>query len=142
MARAMKDSGVEWIGELPVDWKIRKNKYLLEKMYSGGTPTASNESFYSENGTPFVSISDMSNTEYVMDTKKKLSREGIADKNLLILPKGTVLYSMYATIGAVSELGIDATISQAMLALSLKSGYDKRFYNCASSISSFLPKTL
>ena len=58
----------------------------------------------------------------------KLSKEGIADKNLVILPKGTVLYSIYATIGAVSELGVDATISQAMLALSLKSGYNKRFY--------------
>ena len=128
MARAMKDSGVEWIGEIPEGWEISKNKYLLDKMYSGGTPTASNESFYSENGTPFVSISDMSNTECVLGTKKKLSKEGIADKNLVILPKGTVLYSIYATIGAVSELGVDATISQAMLALSLKSGYNKRFY--------------
>ncbi len=28
MSREMKDSGVEWIGEIPEDWKITKLKYL------------------------------------------------------------------------------------------------------------------
>lgn len=27
--REMKDSGIEWIGEIPADWKVIKNKYLL-----------------------------------------------------------------------------------------------------------------
>ena len=27
--REMKDSGVEWIGEIPVDWKLNKIKRLL-----------------------------------------------------------------------------------------------------------------
>ena len=128
MARAMKDSGIPWIGEIPVSWNVIKNKYLLEEMYSGGTPTASNEGFYAEEGIPFVSIGDMSTTEYVNDTKKKLTEEGIKDKNLAILPAGTILYSIYATIGAVSELQIPATISQAMLALRLKPSFNKRFY--------------
>lgn len=128
MAREMKDSGIEWIGPIPSTWSICKNKYLLEEMYSGGTPTASNEDFYAEEGTPFVSISDMSSTDYVADTKKKLTERGIRDKNLAILPVGTVLYSIYATIGAVSELSIPATISQAMLALRLKPSYDKQYY--------------
>ena len=26
MAREMKDSGVEWIGEIPKDWKVVRNK--------------------------------------------------------------------------------------------------------------------
>jgi len=128
MARAMKDSRIPWIGEIPVSWNVIKNKYLLEEMYSGGTPTASNEGFYAEEGIPFVSIGDMSTTEYVNDTKKKLTEEGIKDKNLAILPAGTILYSIYATIGAVSELQIPATISQAMLALRLKPSFNKRFY--------------
>lgn len=28
--REMKDSGIEWIGEIPKDWKIIKGKYVLE----------------------------------------------------------------------------------------------------------------
>lgn len=126
--RPMKESGVEWMGLIPGTWHISKNKYLLEKMYSGGTPSASNEEYYSEDGIPFVSISDMSSKQLVSETKKKLSEKGRADKNLTILPKGTILYSIYATIGAVSELSIEATISQAILALRLKPAYDKQFY--------------
>ena len=128
MARAMKDSGIPWIGEIPEEWEIIKNKYLLVGMYSGGTPTASNEAFYSDNGTPFVSIADMSTTDYVISTKKHVSADGIKDKNLVVLPKGTILYSIYATIGAVSELAINATINQAILALMLKPGINKRYY--------------
>ena len=28
--REMKDSGIEWIGEIPKDWEIIKGKYVLE----------------------------------------------------------------------------------------------------------------
>ena len=138
--REMKDSGIEWIGEIPADWGTRKNKYLLNSMYSGGTPSAGNSDFYAiDSGIPFVSISDMSSTDYVRTTKKALTEEGRADKNLEILPIGTILYSIYATVGAVSELAIEATISQAMLALDLKSTVDKQYYKyCLCSMKDYI----
>ena len=129
MSREMKDSGVEWIGMIPVDWRVIKNKYVLKDMYSGGTPTASDERFYSlTEGVPFIGIGDMSSTPFIMKSKKMVTDLGIQDKRLRILDEGSILYSIYATIGAVSELKIKATISQAMLALTLKSSFDKRFY--------------
>ena len=30
MAREMKDSGVQWIGEIPVDWQIMRIKYIAD----------------------------------------------------------------------------------------------------------------
>lgn len=140
MPREMKDSGIEWIGEIPANWGTRKNKYLLNSMYSGGTPSAGNHDFYAaDSGIPFVSISDMSLTDYVRTTKKTLTEAGRADKNLEILPIGTILYSIYATVGAVSELAIEATISQAMLALELKSTVDKQYYKyCLCSMKDYI----
>ena len=127
--RAMKDSGVEWIGEIPQDWGVIKNKYLIDFLYSGGTPKATEESFYCvSDGTPFVSISDMSNFKYVTTTKKQLTEAGVKDKQLMVLPSGTILYSLYATVGAVSELRIEATISQAILAIRLNHLVNKEFY--------------
>ena len=123
-----KDSGITWIGEIPSEWEVKKNKYLLTQMYSGGTPTASEEKFYTENGVPFVSISDMSTTEYIEVTKKSLTKYGINNKKLKILPQGTILYSIYATVGAISELMVSATISQAILALNLNNSINKQFY--------------
>lgn len=140
MAQEMKDSGIAWIGEIPISWRISKNKYLLSSMYSGSTPTASDPTFYSDtDGIPFVAISDMSTTEYVTVTKKHLSNEGIANKNLQIVPSGTILYSIYATVGAVSELKISATISQAMLALFLKKSINKQYYKyCLLSMKDYI----
>lgn len=103
--REMKESGVDWIGQIPVEWKSCRNKFLLLGTYSGGTPKSSEKEFYDFEGIPFVSIGDMSSVSFVIDTKSKLT------------PVGTIIYSMYATIGAVSELGIEATLNQAMIAL-------------------------
>ena len=89
---------------------------------------------YDEKGIPWVSIGDMSSTDMILDTNKKLTIFGIEDKKLEIIPKGTILYSIYASIGKVSELGIEATINQAILALDFIDCINKRYmkYQLAS----------
>ena len=37
MARQMKDSGVEWIGEIPEDWKVLRMKSCIEQRDSGAS---------------------------------------------------------------------------------------------------------
>ena len=37
--REMKDSGVEWIGEIPSDWKINRGKYIFECLQKPIRPT-------------------------------------------------------------------------------------------------------
>ena len=92
-------------------------KYALNGVYSGGTPTAGDESFYDEDGSPFVTIGDMSSQTPILSTKRHLSEEGCRSKNLKLVEKGTILLSMYATIGLPNILGIDTCISQAIIAL-------------------------
>ncbi|MEE3744409.1 restriction endonuclease subunit S [Campylobacter porcelli] len=125
-----KDSGIAWIGQIPKHWEVIRNKYILSGLYSGGTPTSGTAKFYTDEdyGIPFVSIGDMSKKEFIESTKTKITKFGILDKNLKILPKNTILYSIYATIGEVAELKCSATISQALLALFVKNSYNKQFY--------------
>lgn len=112
----MKNSGIEWIGDIPDDWEVKRLKDVAISMNSGGTPNSSDESFYSDNGTPWVIIADMK-TDFVFDTQKKLSEKGLKDKKLHVYPQGTILYAMYASVGKVSELKIDAAVNQAILAI-------------------------
>lgn len=44
----MKDSGVEWIGEIPEHWEIMKLKYLISKLESGVSVNASESESASE----------------------------------------------------------------------------------------------
>jgi len=82
--RKMKDSGIEWIGQIPEDWETTKIKHVVTPIKSGGTPDSDNDRFYAEEGIPWVAISDMSTSSYVFDTEKHITEEGRKSKNLLI----------------------------------------------------------
>ncbi|MGI6481655.1 MAG: restriction endonuclease subunit S, partial [Methanobacterium sp.] len=106
--------------EIPVSWGIFKLKHVINEFISGGTPNSDNEKFWvqdEEDGIPWVAIGDMTNNEVVMDTKKKITLDGLANKRLRILKSGTLIYSIFASLGKVSLLGIDATTNQAILGL-------------------------
>jgi len=119
-----KVSGVEWIGEIPEHWEVSKLKHILKELVSGGTPSSADEENWTEDedGINWVSIGDMSNMDYVYKTAKKITLKGLKEKNLKILKSGTLIYSIYATLGKVAELKIDAATNQAILGLILKEG--------------------
>lgn len=115
-----RDSGVQWLGQIPQHWEVRKLKFVIHKIKSGGTPTSDNTDFYAEDGIPWVTIADMSNVEIVKETASRITEQGMLSKNLELHPQGTLLYSIYATIGKVALLGVPATTNQAILALYVK----------------------
>ena len=114
-------------GGAGVNCKIGSLKYALNGVYSGGTPTAGDDSLYDDGGTPFVTIGDMSSQTPIISTKRHLSEGGCQSKNLKTVQKGTILLSMYATIGLPNILGIDACISQAIIALFSRRDQNPRF---------------
>ncbi|MCD6579957.1 DUF559 domain-containing protein, partial [bacterium] len=125
-----KDSGIQWIGEIPEGWKVRKLKHIVNEFIAGGTPSSDSEKFWVQNGDegiPWVTIGDMTNKEIVKYTTRKITKEGLADKRLRILKKGTLIYSIFASLGKVSTLGIDATTNQAILGLISNNKIDNNF---------------
>ena len=115
-----RDSGVEWLGRIPEHWDIRKLDHVLSTMVGGGTPDTKNAVYWAddeEDGIPWVAISDMSNVGQVVTTEKQITPRGLASKRLKLLPSGTIIYSMYASVGAVARLGIPAVTNQAILGL-------------------------
>ena len=139
-----KDSYIDWIDLIPNHWHPYKLKHVVSEFVAGGTPKSSNDSFWSEdnNGIPWVAIGDMSENEYVNSTTKSITHEGLADKNLRILKKGTLIYSIFASLGKTAILNIDATTNQAILGLittnKIDDYYLKYYLNALqTTISSF-----
>jgi type I restriction enzyme, S subunit len=118
---AYKDSGVAWLGEVPEHWELKKLKHCILRLGSGGTPESSNPEFWadydSKDSIPWVAIGDMSAVSRVTSTAKSLTPFGLSSKNLEIFPSGSLLYSIYASLGKVAILGIDAAFNQAILAI-------------------------
>ena len=101
MAREYRDSGIEWIGQIPKEWEIGKvkNYYSLQ---TGFTPDTKNELYYDDNGALWVNISDMGDSHYINNTKKRISNYYIKKFNPTIVPMGSLLYSFKLSVGTVA----------------------------------------
>ena len=85
----------------------------IAEWFSGGTPKAGKPEFY-ENGTiPWVVIADMMKTE-IFDTASKITKAGLAEIGGRVAPKGSVLISMYATVGRPGFAHIPVATNQAI----------------------------
>lgn len=82
---------------------------------SGGTP-ARNTVEYFRGEILWVTIGDMKK-KYILDTKEKINQTAIDNSNAKLMPSGTVLISIFATLGEVSILKIPATTNQAIAGL-------------------------
>jgi len=88
---------------------------------AGGTPETSDPNNWcegSDSGIPWVSIGDMSDGAEVTSTARQVSQAGQVAKRLPIGERGTILFGMYASVGAVAQLGVSSTWSQALLGIS------------------------
>ncbi|UKA01664.1 restriction endonuclease subunit S [Photobacterium damselae] len=114
-----KDSEVEWLGNLPNSWYESSLKYLLSSVIAGGTPDSSNEIYWTEsgNGTPWVSIADITKNTLITSTNKDVTNLGMLAKNLKLLPKGTILYSIFASLGKIAVANKPLVTNQAILGL-------------------------
>ena len=93
---------------------------LFSKGKAGGTPTSTNKEYY--NGEiPFLSINDITKQgKYVRYTENHLSQSGLENSSAWIVPKYSLIMSMYASVGLVTINEIPTTTSQAMFAMQLK----------------------
>lgn len=115
----MKDSGIEWLGNVPAHWRISKFKYI-SKLTSGGTPKRNNNVDYFENGDiDWVRTLDLTE-DSVFDTSEKLTEEALMNSNCKMLPVNTLLIAMYGgggTIGKSGILEIESTTNQAIASI-------------------------
>jgi len=86
---------------------------------SGGTPRRNNESYWKNGDVPWVKISDLKNG-IVESTEEFITLDGLNNSSAKIFPKGTLLYTIFATIGEVAILKMDAATNQAIVGIQLK----------------------
>lgn len=102
----------------------------LCNVVTGGTPKRSIPQYF-DGDIPWVKINDLLQGE-IKDTEEKITSAGLRSSSAKMLPKGTILVSIFATIGRVAHLGVDACTNQAIAGLVLKNksvtpGYLKYF---------------
>jgi type I restriction enzyme S subunit len=110
----MKDSGVEWLGEIPAHWEVSRIKWAA-KMVSGHTPDKKIDSYWQGGDIPWVSLADtgqLREVDYIATTAVMTTSDGIAHSSAHVLPEGTVVFSRDATIGLCAITRAGMAVSQ------------------------------
>lgn len=112
--RQYKDSGIEWIGDIPNDWDVKRIKYAVVEMGSGTTPSSDNSHFYGGD-IPWIQSGDLYNTSLITKTSKTVTEQAFQSCSALkIFHKPYIVIAMYgASVGNVSMSLIDACTNQA-----------------------------
>ena len=123
-----KPSGIDWIGDIPSHWNIRKTSQLFQGIGSGTTPTSGSNKYYCENGINWLQTGDL-NDGQIIETSKKLTELAIKDfSSLRLYPKASIVIAMYgATIGKLGILNIQTTTNQACCVLPYSKGINPNF---------------
>lgn len=77
----------------------------------GGTPNTDISDYWNGN-IPWFTPSEIGENKYVNISERTISEKGLNDSSAKILPKGTILFTSRATIGAKAILTTEATTNQ------------------------------
>ena len=114
----MKDSGIDWIGQVPEGWGVKAIKYIFDEVGSGSTPKSDNEIFY-DGDINWIQSGDLYQTDTVTSVSKTISYQGFKSTSALkIYQPPFVALAMYgASVGNVAVSYIDACVNQAVVVM-------------------------
>lgn len=86
---------------------------------SGGTPSRSKPEFWQGGTIPWIKIGNIKG-KYVLKADEFITKEGLDGSSAKMLSKGTILYTIFATLGEVGILDIDACTNQAIAGITIR----------------------
>ena len=97
-----KDSGIDWIGEIPVHWKVNKLRYLgtFQNGISAGAE-------YFGSGFPFVTYGDVYNNPVLPLKPSGLAKSSINDRKVYSIRVGDVFFTRTSEVA--NDIGIAST---------------------------------
>ncbi|TNH19754.1 restriction endonuclease subunit S [Halomonas sp. BL6] len=118
----MKDSGIDWIGEIPAHWNKRKLSHL-GIVGNGSTPSRSNMAFWNAGNIPWLNSSKV-NDFIIEGAEQFVTAKAKRECHLPSVKSGDLVMGITGqgkTRGMVAICKIDATINQHLAYIRVKS---------------------
>jgi type I restriction enzyme S subunit len=138
----MKDSGIEWLGEIPKHWELKKLKYILDvKGRIGFRGYTTDDLVEKGEGALSLGASHINwEGDIVLDSPVYISWDKYFESPEIMVDKGDILIvqrgSTCGKVGIVSEEIDKATINPSLVVLKRISGVPEYvFYNIKASIT-------
>lgn len=112
----MKDSGVEWLGEVPEHWVVNKFGYISQVVRGGSPRPAGDPTLFNGDYSPWVTVAEITKDDeiYLTETETFLTKKG--SEQCRVFLSGTLLLSNSgATLGVPAILKIDANANDGVV---------------------------
>ena len=109
----MKDSGIEWLGEVPEHWEVSRIKYVAG-IGNGSTPNRDNMDYWADGDYPWLN-SSVVNQDKITEADQFVTRLALKECHLPIITPPVVLVGITGqgrTRGMAATLMFEATINQ------------------------------
>jgi type I restriction enzyme S subunit len=121
----MKDSGIEWLGEIPEHWEVKRMNFISTKIGDGlhGTPTYVEESVF-----PFINGNNIGEGVIIITDRTKFVSEEEYKSNQKTFTPNTLLMSINGTIGNLAYYnGESIMLGKSVAYINLESNVNKEF---------------
>lgn len=112
----MRDSGVEWLGEVPAHWKVSKFGYVSSVVRGGSPRPAGDPTLFDGDYSPWVTVAEVTKDDEITltETATFLTKKGSIQCR--VFKAGTLLISNSgATLGVPKVLMIDANANDGVV---------------------------
>ena len=108
----LRPSGVEWLGDVPAHWEVRRIGTLARTL-NGATPSTSNASYW-EGDIAWITPEDLGklDSRYVDRSARRITEEGYQASGTTLAPIGSIAVSTRAPIGHLGILRTAACVNQ------------------------------
>lgn len=110
----MKDSGVEGIGDIPLNWDFITTKNLFS-IIAGATPNTNDTNNFDGSIVWITPADYKTEDEYICIGKRNLSKKGLETCSATVVPNGSIVFSKRAPIGSVAISSVPLCTNQGCL---------------------------
>lgn len=131
----MKDSGVEWLGEVPAHWWATTLRRCARSVETGGTPAITPSSEEIAGGVNWFTPGDFSEGLSLENSARQIPAAAVESGDAKVFPAGSVLIvSIGATLGKVGLIMQDASANQQINAVIPGAGINSLFLAFSLSV--------
>ena len=129
----VKDSGVEWMGEVPESWCVLATKRLF-LVVSGATPKSDKSEFW-DGSIKWITPADYKTEDiYINGGKRSITEAGLKSCNTTMIPPNNIIFSKRAPIGAVAINNSELCTNQGCLACIAKEDLAVKYFYYVMSV--------
>ena len=123
-----KNSGIKWLGEIPLHWEVKQLKRVFS-VRNGSTPRSA-EPLYWDGDVTWVTPEDLGRLEQsvISSSKRCITDVGLSSCGTSLIPASSIVLSTRAPIGHIAIAGIDLCTNQGCRGLIPRGNTSARYY--------------